>query len=243
MLMNLLRKRATGSKVWAFLAEQNIPQMFPFLLYLVGYMLVFRYLETIPRTGYVDVSSNLDTMIPFCEIFIVPYLSWFLFQAVWVVLVFIIDRKTYNQLTTMLMIGMTVFLIVSALVPTRVSLRPYFISRNNIFVQMCLLLWKVDTPTNVWPSIHVFNTTALMMTLFTSDNSFLKKKAVRIAVVFWCGMIILSTMFVKQHSMGDVLSALILNGISYVVIYQEGVFFRFERLGRRRSLVKNLDKS
>ena len=56
-------------------------------------------------------------------------------------------------------------------------------------------------------------------------------------------MIILSTMFVKQHSMGDVLSALILNGISYVLIYQEGVFFRFERLGRRRSLVKNLDKS
>lgn len=241
--MDTLRKRTTGSKAWAFIAEQNVPQIFPFLLYLVGYILVFHYLETIPRTGYVDVSSNLDTMIPFCEIFIVPYLSWFLFQAVWVVLVFIIDRKTYNQLTTMLMIGMTVFLIVSALVPTRISLRPYVIPRNNIFVQMCLFLWKADTPTNVWPSIHVFNTTALMMTLFTSDNSFLKKKAVRYTVVFWCGMIILSTMFVKQHSMGDVLSALILNGISYVLIYQEGVFFRFERLGRRRSLVKNLDKS
>lgn len=218
--MTIIRERMSRSRAWAFVREQNVPHMFPFMLYLIGYMLVFRYLETAQRIGYVDVSSELDSYIPFCEFFIVPYISWFLFQAVWVVLVFIIDRKTYDQLTTMLMIGMTVFLVVSILVPTRLSLRPYFIPRNNIFVRWCLLLWKVDTPTNVWPSIHVFNTTALMMTLFTSENAFLKKKSVQIPVVFWCVMIILSTMFLKQHSIGDVLSALVMNGISYVVVYQ-----------------------
>jgi membrane-associated phospholipid phosphatase len=231
--MKSFRESVFGSRAWAFVKEQNVPHMFPFMLYLIGYMLVFRYLETAPRMGYVDVSSNLDSLIPFCEIFIVPYISWFLFQAIWVVLVFIIDRKTYDQLTTMLMVGMTVFLVVSILVPTRLSLRPYFIPRNNIFVKWCLLLWKVDTPTNVWPSIHVFNTTALMMTLFTSENAILKKKSVQIPVVFWCVMIILSTMFLKQHSIGDVLSALVLNGISYVVIYQAGVSLRFEEWDKR----------
>ncbi|MBR3338640.1 MAG: phosphatase PAP2 family protein [Lachnospiraceae bacterium] len=238
--MKSFRESVFGSRAWAFVKEQNVPHMFPFMLYLIGYMLVFRYLETAPRMGYVDVSSNLDSLIPFCEIFIVPYISWFLFQAIWVVLVFIIDRKTYDQLTTMLMVGMTVFLVVSILVPTRLSLRPYFIPRNNIFVKWCLLLWKVDTPTNVWPSIHVFNTTALMMTLFTSENAILKKKSVQIPVVFWCVMIILSTMFLKQHSIGDVLSALVLNGISYEVIYQAGMSFRFEEWDRRWA--KNLSK-
>lgn len=231
--MKSFRESVFGGRAWAFVKEQNVPHMFPFMLYLIGYMLVFRYLETAPRIGYVDVSSNLDSLIPFCEIFIVPYISWFLFQAIWVVLVFIIDRKTYDQLTTMLMVGMTVFLVVSILVPTRLSLRPYFIPRNNIFVKWCLLLWKVDTPTNVWPSIHVFNITALMMTLFTSENAILKKKSVQIPVVFWCVMIILSTMFLKQHSIGDVLSALVLNGISYAVIYQAGMSFRFEEWDRR----------
>ena len=231
--MKSLRERLFGSRAWVFVKEQNVPHMFPFILYLIGYMLVFRYLETAPRIGYVDVSSNLDSLIPFCEIFIVPYISWFLFQAIWVVLVFIIDRKTYDQLTTMLMVGMTVFLVVSIFVPTRLSLRPYFIPRHNILVKWCLLLWKVDTPTNVWPSIHVFNTTALMMTLFTSENAILKKKCVQIPVVFWCVMIILSTMFLKQHSIGDVLSALVLNGISYVVIYQAGVSLRFEEWDKR----------
>lgn len=233
--MKTLKKTVSESKVWTFIKEQNVPHMFPFILYLIGYMLVFRYLETSPRIGYVDVSSELDFYIPFCEVFIVPYLSWFLFQAMWVVFVFIIDRKTYDQLTTMLMIGMTVFLVVSILVPTRIGLRPYFIPRNNLFVKWCLLLWKVDTPTNVWPSIHVFNTTALMMTLFTSDNPILKKKSVQFPVVFWCAMIILSTMFLKQHSIGDVLSALVLNGISYVVVYQAGMAFRFEEWDRRWS--------
>ena len=231
--METLRERMTGSRVWAFVKAQNVPHMFPFILYLIGYMLVFKYLEAAPRTGYVDVSSEIDSMIPFCEVFIVPYLLWFLFQAVWVVLVFIIDRKTYDQLTTMLMIGMTVFLVVSILVPTRLSLRPYFIPRNNIFVKWCLLLWKVDTPTNVWPSIHVFNTTALMMTLFTSTNRFLKKRSVRIPVMILCLLIILSTMFLKQHSIGDVLSALVLNGISYVLVYQIGMAFNYKKWDSR----------
>lgn len=216
-----------------FVKAQNVPHLFPFLIYLLGYVLVFHYLETVPRNGYVDVSSNLDGMIPFCEVFIVPYLSWFVFQIVWVALVFMIDRKTYDQLTTMLMFGMTVFLIVSLLVPTKLSLRPYYIPRSNIFVKWCRLLWKVDTPTNVWPSIHVFNTTALMMTLFTSTNRFLKNKLVQIPVVIWCVMIILSTMFLKQHSIGDVLSALVLNGISFVMIYQAGMAFRFREWDRR----------
>ncbi|MDO4805494.1 MAG: phosphatase PAP2 family protein [Lachnospiraceae bacterium] len=231
--MTEIRKERLGAKVRAFVKEQNVPHIFPFILYLIGYMFVFRYLETVHRTGYVDVSSELDKMIPFCEAFIVPYLSWFFFQAVWVVLVFVIDRKTYDQLTTMLMIGMTVFLVVSFLVPTRLSLRPYSIPRNNVFVKWCLALWKLDTPTNVWPSIHVFNTTALMMTLFTSANRFLKKKIVQISVVFWCVMIILSTMFLKQHSIGDVISALVLNGISYVMVYQAGWSLRFREWDRR----------
>ena len=131
--MKSFRESVFGSRAWAFVKEQNVPHMFPFMLYLIGYMLVFRYLETAPRIGYVDVSSNLDSLIPFCEIFIVPYISWFLFQAIWVVLVFIIDRKTYDQLTTMLMVGMTVFLVVSILVPEPASV---FYSEKQYFCKM-----------------------------------------------------------------------------------------------------------
>jgi membrane-associated phospholipid phosphatase len=223
-----------------FLKDQNVSQIIPFLLYLVFYMIWFTILERLPRTRFFDLSSELDTYIPFIVEFIIPYLSWFLFQAVWVVFVFFVDRKTYEQLTTMLMIGMTVFLVVSTFLPTKISLRPYYIESRGICAFLVRRLWAVDTPTNVWPSIHVFNTTALMMTLFTSQHPLLRKNAVRIPVVFWCGMIVLSTMFLKQHSVGDVLAALALNGIAYVLVYNWGFVVRVmepKKSARRRRVM------
>ena len=238
MIFTNTKEGLRDTKIMKFLKNQNVSQIIPFLLYLVFYMIWFTILERLPRTKFFDLSSELDTYIPFIVEFIIPYLSWFLFQAVWVVFVFFVDRKTYEQLTTMLMIGMTVFLVVSTFLPTKISLRPYYIESRGICAFLVRRLWAVDTPTNVWPSIHVFNTTALMMTLFTSQHPLLRKNAVRIPVVFWCGMIVLSTMFLKQHSVGDVLAALALNGIAYVLVYNWGFVVRVmepkKRARRRR---------
>lgn len=238
MIFTNIKAGLRDTKAMKFLKDQNVSQIIPFLLYLVFYMIWFTILERLPRTRFFDLSSELDTYIPFIVEFIIPYLSWFLFQAVWVVFVFFVDRKTYEQLTTMLMIGMTVFLVVSTFLPTKISLRPYYIESRGICAFLVRRLWAVDTPTNVWPSIHVFNTTALMMTLFTSQHPLLRKNAVRIPVVFWCGMIVLSTMFLKQHSVGDVLAALALNGIAYVLVYNWGFVVRVmepkKRARRRR---------
>ena len=238
MIFTNIKEGLRNTKIMKFLKDQNVSQIIPFLLYLVFYMIWFTILERLPRTKFFDLSSELDTYIPFIVEFIIPYLSWFLFQAVWVVFVFFVDRKTYEQLTTMLMIGMTVFLVVSTFLPTKISLRPYYIESRGICAFLVRRLWAVDTPTNVWPSIHVFNTPALMMTLFTSQHPLLRKNAVRIPVVFWCGMIVLSTMFLKQHSVGDVLAALALNGIAYVLVYNWGFVVRVmepkKRARRRR---------
>ena len=240
MIFTNIKEGLRDTKIMKFLKNQNVSQIIPFLLYLVFYMIWFTILERLPRTKFFDLSSELDTYIPFIVEFIIPYLSWFLFQAVWVVFVFFVDRKTYEQLTTMLMIGMTVFLVVSTFLPTKISLRPYYIESRGICAFLVRRLWAVDTPTNVWPSIHVFNTTALMMTLFTSQHPLLRKNAVRIPVVFWCGMIVLSTMFLKQHSVGDVLAALALNGIAYVLVYNWGFVVRVmepKKRARRRKVM------
>lgn len=240
MIFTNIKEGLRNTKIMKFLKDQNVSQIIPFLLYLVFYMIWFTILERLPRTRFFDLSSELDTYIPFIVEFIIPYLSWFLFQAVWVVFVFFVDRKTYEQLTTMLMIGMTVFLVVSTFLPTKISLRPYYIESRGICAFLVRRLWAVDTPTNVWPSIHVFNTTALMMTLFTSQHPLLRKNAVRIPVVFWCGMIVLSTMFLKQHSVGDVLAALALNGIAYVLVYNWGFVVRVmepKKRARRRKVM------
>ena len=53
--------------------------------------------------------------------------------------------------------GMTIFLIICTVFPNALNLRPTVFPRDNMFTDMVKVLYKTDTPTNVLPSIHVFN--------------------------------------------------------------------------------------
>ena len=118
------------------------------------------------------------------------------------------------------MIGMTIFIIVSYVYPNGLELRPDTFTRDNIFIQLTRMIYSMDTPTNVLPSIHVFNSMAVYFAV--KNSPYLKeKKVIRGAAFFMTTSIILSTMFLKQHSVVDVLTALILSYVSYDIIYNE----------------------
>jgi len=175
------------------------------LAYMVFYLLGFFILENAEHRHYHIIHSWIDDLIPFCEYFIVPYLLWFVYLAVGVGW-FIIrakDKREYYQLTSVLVLGMTIFLIVSCVYPNKQDLRPVVFDNNNIFTQLVQYLYATDTPTNILPSIHVFNSLAMFYAINRSPQ--LKK---RYGVRIFCGVltvsIILSTMFLKQHSVVDV---------------------------------------
>ena len=225
MIFTNIKEGLRDTKIMKFLKDQNVSQIIPFLLYLVFYMIWFSILERLPRTRFFDLSSELDTYIPFIVEFIIPYLSWFLFQAVWVVFVFFVDRKTYEQLTTMLMIGMTVFLVVSTFLPTKISLRPYYIESRGICAFLVRRLWAVDTPTNVTPSIHVYNSLCVMIAVWKTDARLVRSMASKVFMTLFGFLIILSTMFLKQHSFSDVLIATGFGLFSYILVYRMGYVF------------------
>ena len=60
---------------------------------------------------------------------------------------------------------MTVFLLISTFFPNIQHLRPLKMPRDNVFTHLVLLLQKVDTPTNLWPSIHVYNSIGAHLTI------------------------------------------------------------------------------
>ena len=99
-------------------------------------------------------------------------------------------------------------------------LRPETFTRDNIFVQLTKMIYSMDTPTNVLPSIHVFNSMAVYFAVKNSPK-LKNNKAVRTGAFVMTSLIILSTMFLKQHSVVDVLTALILSCLSYDFIYNE----------------------
>ena len=95
-------------------------------IYFVAYLILFGYLEQRPVRAYHVVHTVFDDMIPFCEIFIIPYLLWFPYVILTVVYFLFRNKnkREYFQLIFNLMMGMTVFLVVSYIYPNIQHLRP-----------------------------------------------------------------------------------------------------------------------
>ena len=79
-------------------------------------------------------------------------------------------------------------------------------------------LYSTDTPTNLFPSIHVYNSLGIHFAVMHSSY-FKDKKHVQHASLVLCVLIILSTMFIKQHSVFDVSTAFMLAFVMYNVVY------------------------
>ena len=166
------------------------------------------------------IDCAIDRYIPFIEVFIIPYLLWFVYIAIAGIYFFFQEKESFCKLMYFGMIGMTIFIIVSYVYPNGLELRPDTFTRDNIFIQLTRMIYSMDTPTNVLPSIHVFNSMAVYFAV--KNSPYLKeKKVIRGAAFFMTTSIILSTMFLKQHSVVDVLTALILSYVSYDIIYNE----------------------
>lgn len=198
----------------------------PLIIYGIIYMGWFTHLEQTVTSHYRVIHVALDDHIPFCEIFVVPYLLWFAYVAVVVVYFFFRDKDDYFRTCMFLFTGMTIFLLVSTLWPNGHHLRPYVMPRDNVFTHLVSMLYKADTPTNLWPSIHVYNSLGCHIAIMHS-NRLKSHRGVRIGSFVLCVSIIMSTMMIKQHSAFDVATAFIMATVMYGLVYRTDVLLNF----------------
>ena len=219
-----LVKKKSGVLSWNFIWNNIQIRSYVFLMlaYFCVYIAIFNWLEKRPVYEYHVVHCVLDDMIPFNELFIVPYLLWFLYILVTVSYFIIrVDEKAgYYQLAANLIMGMSIFLIVSYAYPNMLQLRPAVFERENIFTDMVRHLYTIDTPTNVLPSIHVFNSFACHLALSHSP-SLRRHKGILTCSFILMLLIVLSTMFLKQHSVVDVILGCTMALFGYLLFYTQ----------------------
>ena len=182
----------------------------PLIIYGIIYMTWFAWLEKNTTGHYRIIHMAADDYIPFCEVFVIPYFLWFAYVSAVVIYFFFKNKEDYYRTCIFLFTGMTIFLIVSTLWPNGQHLRPAVMPRDNIFTRMVAALYRTDTPTNLWPSIHVYNSLGAHFAIIRS-KCFEKKKGIRIGSLILAVSIIMATMFIKQHSLVDVLCGWILS--------------------------------
>ena len=187
-------------------------------LYILVYMPWFMFLEKHVTTQYHVIQTTLDEYIPFIEYFITPYLLWVVFIAVVMLHFFFTDVDGFYKLAKIMFTGMTIFLIISTVFPNGQDLRPMVFERDNIFVDMVRMVYRMDTCTNVFPSLHVFNSVCACIAIHES-RALKKHRTVCQAAYLLAGLIILATMFLKQHSVLDVMAASFMAYALYQFVY------------------------
>lgn len=190
----------------------------PMVIYLIVYLILFFIVERLTEDNYHVIHMALDDKIPFCEYFVIPYFCWFAYVAGFVLYFIFVDKESYWPMFWFLVTGMTVFLIVSFVYPNGHELRPVQFPRDNVFTRMIANLYQTDTATNILPSIHVYNSIGIHIAVQKSRR-LSKHRPVQIASGILSALIIMSTVFIKQHSMVDVISAFGLAAVVYVLIY------------------------
>lgn len=191
------------------------------LLYIIGFLIVyftwFLSLEKF-RAPVLYVHSALDDIIPFSQYMVVPYLMWFLFIMLTFLFFLIFSRNDFMNVARYMFTGMLVCLAIYTVIPTGLTFRPEVVG-TDFFSGLVRLVQSHDTPTNICPSIHVYNSIAVTVVLMHSE-AIRHKKAVSIGALVLTVLICMSTVMLKQHSIIDVFWGCVLAFVLYPLSYR-----------------------
>lgn len=180
----------------------HLKLLFGWVVYFVLYLLTE---NLIPAEHCHPVHCRLDDLIPFCEVFVIPYVFWYLLIVVSLGWFLLYNVDGFKRLQTYIIFTQLTAMAVYILYPTRQDLRPMEFVNENVLTQLVGILYTVDTNTGVCPSLHVaYSLGIASVWLKEKEASVGWKSFVVIAVILIC----LSTMFIKQHSAVDVFAAL-----------------------------------
>ena len=184
----------------------------------VIYLVWFFTLNAFNKAKYI-IHAPIDDLIPFCEWFIFPYASWFFLLAGVTAWLWWTDTPSYDRLVLTMFSGMFFCLALYIVFPNGLALRPADPGRENIAMFFMRLIWAADAPVNVCPSIHCQSSAAMAMAFCHSPTA-RGRRGLQAGAWAWAGLICLSTLFTKQHSIWDVVLGLALAVPWYFLLYR-----------------------
>ena len=203
----------------AFLSKYKHAWVFIYFIFYLPWYFGLQFRNT---AGFQDVYTFIDKATPFIAWFIYPYVYWFIFVALTIAYLFFTHKKDFYKCVAFLFIGMTICLMIFTIYPTSYNHRPLTVEGSPLEVFLVQFIYTADKSQNVFPSIHVFNSIGCAIALIKCQD-FKNSTTMKIFASVSAIMITLSTMFIKQHSVLDAISACILAIVLYILIYQKDV--------------------
>ncbi|MFD2330355.1 phosphatase PAP2 family protein [Cohnella sp. GCM10020058] len=178
----------------------------PLLAMLVFPVLGMMYAAVNQVDGRVwNLVTPLDRAVPFIKWFALPYSVWIVFIYVCLLYFFVKDVRTfYRGVITYTVCALLCYLVYSVFQTT--VPRPQ-LSGNDPFTRLVAYIYHRDQPFNCFPSIHCFS--SYMVFRILASSTFKTRRSLTL-IGIGSGLIILSTQFIKQHVLLDLVAAIML---------------------------------
>ena len=176
------------------------------LLFFPVYWLRYLLIEQLhPAVQYHPIYCPLDDLIPFQEWFIIPYMLWMVSLVALSLYTLLYDVTAFKRYMLLLTVSMSLSTVIFLLYPSCQNLRPAAFTRDNLLTRCVALLYRADTNTNVFPSEHAIGSVVVWLTALRTKSLRSPEKfaAITVFMLLTC----FSTVFLKQHSILDVLAA------------------------------------
>ncbi|WP_010191598.1 phosphatase PAP2 family protein [Bacillus sp. m3-13] len=195
----------------------RVKEKLPYLLLLLLLPLlgiIYTVLNEAKRKA-TKIDLPIDNEIPFIEVFVVPYIIWYLFVFGYLVYFCFKDTGVYVKTLITIVIGEFICFLIYFFFQTTVP-RPT-IEGNGWSVWLVKYIYAHDQPVNCFPSIHVLTTYAIMLASFHIKS----KSKLNTGFIHVMGsLIILSTLFIKQHVILDMVASMFLVAFIYGTVFE-----------------------
>ncbi|MGG4490594.1 phosphatase PAP2 family protein [Metabacillus idriensis] len=182
------------------------------------------------KLGAENIGTVFDSFIPFVPVFILPYIFWYVFMFGFLLYFWWKNPSVYWKTIIAIVIGEIICFVTYFFFQTTVP-RPQ-ITGDSFLLQLVSMIYKADAPLNCFPSIHVL-TTMIIMLSFTKIKD--TGKRMNIFTQFTGILIILSTLFVKQHVIYDVISSVFLaSGLWIILFERKAVAWKLANIKNKR---------
>jgi membrane-associated phospholipid phosphatase len=186
--------------------EREIVTLRVFIIWMVLYFST-NYLSQF--RNYTTLELPIDRLIPFVPFFVIFYIA-----SVFVTFVpyFVVKKiEDYRKVAKLYLFIIIVSCIIYLIIPVKAT-RPEFIP-TNIFGSLVAFIYAKILPYNLFPSLHVsLNLTATLVSLKY-------KRILGYALVPITLGIMISTLFIKQHYLVDLIAAIIISFVFYYYFF------------------------
>lgn len=187
-----------------------MPLSLMFLIPLIN--IIYAHLNNSAR-GTHSLVTDIDKSVPFIKSFAVPYIMWFPFLVITLIYLCFRNKEVYYRVIISLILGLMICFLTYYFFQTAVP-RPQ-LTGNDFLTNLVRFIYFTDNPFNCFPSIHVLTSYILIKGAMNCEK---KATIYSVIITVISSLIILSTQFIKQHVIMDLIFAILLGDIIYKAV-------------------------